>query len=109
MAAAVLAAVGSEAAAGQVLNIGEPGSRCMLGCARQILAAAGHEAELVAVPGDVLPGDMWPTAGHLQHLLVDSAKARQLLGWQPAPSQHGLAASVRWQPAPSQHGLAASV
>jgi nucleoside-diphosphate-sugar epimerase len=96
VAGAVLAAIGSAAAAGQVFNIGEPGSRGMLGWARQILAAAGHDAELVAVPGDVLPADMWPTAGHLQHLLVDSGKARRLLDWQPAPAQHGLAASVRW-------------
>jgi nucleoside-diphosphate-sugar epimerase len=96
VAAAVLAALGSEAAAGQVFNIGEPESRSMLGWARQILAAAGHDAELVAVPGDVLPADMWPTANHLQHLLVDSGKARRLLSWQPAAPQDGLAASVRW-------------
>ena len=68
----------------------------MLGWARQILAAAGHDAELVAVPGDVLPPDMWPTAHHPQHLLADSGKARRLLGWQPAPAQAGLARSVGW-------------
>jgi nucleoside-diphosphate-sugar epimerase len=96
VAGAALAAIGSEAAAGQVFNIGEPASRSMLGWARQILAAAGHDAELVTVPGEAMPADMWPTAGHLQHVLVDSGKARRLLGWQPAPSQDGLAASVRW-------------
>src|SRR5450755_2470565 len=96
VASAVLAAIGSEAAAGQVFNIGEPGSCGMLGWARQILAAADHDAELVTVPGDVLPADMWPTAGHRQHLLVDSGKARRLLDWHPAPSQDGLAGSVRW-------------
>ena len=96
VASAVLAAIGSEATAGQVLNVGEPESRAMLGWARQILAAAGHDAELVAVPGEVLPADMWPTANHLQHLLVDSGKARRLMDWRPAPSQDGLAASVSW-------------
>jgi hypothetical protein len=39
---------------------------------------------------------MWPTANHLQHLLVDSGRARRLLGWQPPAPQDGLAASVRW-------------
>jgi nucleoside-diphosphate-sugar epimerase len=96
VASAVLAAAGSAAAAGQVFNIGENEARSMLGWARQILAAAGHDAELVAVPGDVLPADMWPTANHPQHLLADSGKARRLLGWQPAPAQEGLARSVGW-------------
>ena len=44
----------------------------------------------------MLPADIWPTANHLQHLLVDSGKARRLMDWRPAPSQDGLAASVRW-------------
>jgi len=96
VAAAVLAALGSQAAAGQVFNVGEPATRSMLGWARQILAAAGHDAELVAVPGDVLPDDMWPTANHRQHLLVDSGRAMRLLGWQPAGAQDGIARSVRW-------------
>ncbi len=96
VAAAVLAVLGSRAAAGQVFNVGEPATRSMLGWARQILAAAGHDAELVTVPGDVLPDDMWPTADHRQHLLVDSGRAMRLLGWQPAAGQDGIARSVRW-------------
>ena len=96
VAIAVLAALGSQQAAGQVLNIGEPAVRTMLGWTRQILAAAGHDAELVAVPGDVLPADMWPTASHLQHLLADSGKAIRLLGWRPAAAEEGIARSVRW-------------
>jgi nucleoside-diphosphate-sugar epimerase len=96
VAAAVLAAASSQAAAGQVLNIGDPVTRSMLGWAREILAAAGHDAELVPVPAGLLPGDMWPTASHLQHLLVDSTAAMRLLGWRPAPAQDGLARSVRW-------------
>ena len=96
VAAAVLAVLGSQAAAGQVFNVGEPATRSMLGWARQILAAAGHDAELVTVPGDVLPDDMWPTADHRQHLLVDSSRAMRLLGWQPAAAADGIDRSVRW-------------
>jgi nucleoside-diphosphate-sugar epimerase len=96
VAAAVLAALDSTAAAGQVLNIGEPGARSMLGWAGQILAAAGHDAELVAVPADRLPRDMWPTSEQPQHLLVDSRKAMDLLGWRPAPAEDGIARSVGW-------------
>jgi nucleoside-diphosphate-sugar epimerase len=96
VAGAVLAAVGNQAAAGQVFNIGEPGARSMLGWARQILAASGHEAELVTVPADRLPGDMWPTREHRQHLLLDCRKAIDVLGWRPAPAGQGIASSVRW-------------
>jgi nucleoside-diphosphate-sugar epimerase len=96
VAVAVLAAAGNEAAAGQVFNVGEPGTRSMLGWARQILAAAGHDAELVAVPADRLPPDMWPLREHRQHLLFDCRKAADLLGWRPAPPAEGIARSVRW-------------
>jgi nucleoside-diphosphate-sugar epimerase len=61
VATAVLAAITNPAARGQVLNIGEPVTRSMLGWARQILAAAGHQARLVRVPDALLPADMWVT------------------------------------------------
>jgi nucleoside-diphosphate-sugar epimerase len=96
VAAAVLAALATDAAAGEVFNVGEPATRSMLGWARQILAAAGHEAELVQVPDAAVPEDMWPTRNQGQHLLVSSGKAERLLGWRAADPDEALRRSVRW-------------
>jgi UDP-glucose 4-epimerase len=96
VASAAAATLGNTAASGQVLNIGEPSAVTMTGWARQILTAAGHDAELVTVPGDALPEDMWPTGHHAQHLLVDSRKAIGLLGWRPGDPGERITRSVRW-------------
>lgn len=96
VAGAVLAALATEAAAGEVFNVGEPATRSMLGWARQILAAAGHAAELVRVPETAVPEDMWPTKTTPQHLLAGSGKARRLLGWQTTAPDEALRRSVSW-------------
>jgi nucleoside-diphosphate-sugar epimerase len=93
--AAVLAALGNPAVAGEVINIGEPLVRSMRGWATDILAAAGHEAELVTVPDPAVPEDLWITRSVAQHLLLDAHKARTLLDWRPDPAA-GLARSVAW-------------
>jgi nucleoside-diphosphate-sugar epimerase len=93
--AAVLACLRSPGARGAVLNIGEPTTRSMRGWVTEILAAAGHEAELVTVPGPLLPEDLWMT-GHIdQHMLVDCGAATRLLDWHPDPAA-GLRRSVAW-------------
>ena len=96
VAGAVLAAIGTPAAAGEIFNVGEPECRGMLGWARQILAAAGHDAELVGVPEAALPEDLWQTKSYPQHLLVDSRKAMDVLGWRPGGQAETIARSVRW-------------
>jgi len=96
VAAAALAALETPGAAGEVLNVGEPATRNMLGWAQQILSAAGHEADLIPVPDGALPPDMWPTKNHSQHMLVDSRKARGLLSWYPSDPAESTARSVRW-------------
>lgn len=96
VASAALAAIDTPAAAGEILNVGEPATRSMLGWAREILAAAGHDAELVTVPGPAVPPDLWPTKDVGQHLLVDSRRAMDLLGWRPSDPDGALRRSVRW-------------
>lgn len=97
VARAVLAAIDRPTAgAGKVFNVGEPVTRGMRGWARQILAAACHEAELVTVPEQSLPKDMWMTRGLAQHLLVSSKRAADLLGWRAGDPDEALARSVRW-------------
>jgi nucleoside-diphosphate-sugar epimerase len=96
VAGAVLGALDTPAAAGEVLNIGEGAVRTMRGWAEEILAAAGHTAELVAVPEAALPEDMWMTKAVRQHLLVDCGRAQRVLGWRPGDVTAALTASVRW-------------
>ena len=95
VAAAVLATLGTSLVGGEVFNIGEPSVRSFRGWAKEILAAAGHEAELVRVPGTMLPEDLEVTKSYDQHLVFDAYKAAQVLGWRPDPVA-GLVRSVRW-------------
>jgi nucleoside-diphosphate-sugar epimerase len=92
---AVLACLGNPHIGGEVLNIGEPAVRSMHGWATEILAAAGHEAELVTVPDSALPEDMWMAKRIDQHVVFDGYKAGRLLDWRPDPAA-GLARSVAW-------------
>ena len=97
VASAVLAAIDCDAARGQIFNVVEPVCGTVLDWARQILAAAGHEAELVGgLPNDLVPEDLELTKLYAQHELFDSHKARDLLGWRPGEVEPGIAASVRW-------------
>lgn len=96
VAGAVLAALGNARAAGEVFNVGEPAVRSIRGWAEDILAAAGHDAELVTVPEFALPEDMSMTRSVDQHLLVDVGKAAEVLGWRAADPGDGLRRSVRW-------------
>lgn len=96
VAGAVLAAADTGAASGQVLNVVETASGTVADWTRQILAAAGHDAELVPVPGPDVPEDLDITRDHAQHMLAGNHKARELLGWRPGDPERGIAASVRW-------------
>jgi nucleoside-diphosphate-sugar epimerase len=96
VATAVLATLGNPKAAGEAINIGEPSIRPIRGWAEQILAASGHDAELVTVADPNLPEDMWITKAYLQHLVTDGDKARDILGWRAADPIDAVARSVRW-------------
>ncbi|PRX98600.1 NAD-dependent epimerase/dehydratase family protein [Allonocardiopsis opalescens] len=96
VAGAVLAALGNPAAHGEVFNIAEPTSLPVVAWVRQILAAAGHRAELVRVPESRVPADLVLTGSSVQHVLLDSRKAMDLLGWSPGPVEESIGRSVRW-------------
>ena len=96
VAAAVRLALNVERAAGQVFNLAERSTWSVGGWAREILRAAGSDAELVQVPEPALPADMDETASIRQHLLVSSAKAADLLGWEHSDPEEAVRASVRW-------------
>jgi len=96
VATGVRLALESEAAVAEVLNLGESRSWSMGLWARHVLAAAGAQAELVRVPDVLLPDDLEEFGTVAQHLLVDSSKARDLLGWQETDPHQALHRSVAW-------------
>jgi nucleoside-diphosphate-sugar epimerase len=85
-----------EAAQGQPFNIAEGRTYPMNGWIRTVLAAAGHEAELVRVPDQVLPPDLRLTRGVEQQFLASTAKAQIRLGWRPGDPRAGVKRSTEW-------------
>src|SRR6266536_2086099 len=96
IAAGVRLALESEACIGEVLNLGEHHTWSMALWARHVLEAAGASAELVRVPDVLLPDDLRLFASMPQHVLVSSAKARDLLGWEETDPHEALAKTVAW-------------
>ena len=95
-AAAVDLALRTDAARGAVLNLGEARTSSTVGWMREVLAAAGHDAELVTVPDAAVPDDLRVTRGRSQHLLTSSRRAEDLLGWHPAEPSESIRRSVSW-------------
>jgi UDP-glucose 4-epimerase len=89
-------AIESDAAAGEVFNLGERRTPTIALWARMILEAAGSDAELVRVPDEALPEDMGISGTIDQHLLCDSSKARSMLGWADGDPMDRLRRSVAW-------------
>ena len=81
---------------GEVFNLAEPACAPVRLWAEQILAAAGHEAELVRVPDERLSEDLLLTSEIPQPWMVDSSKARERLGWVHRPARECVERSVRW-------------
>ncbi len=96
VAAAVRLAAEAGGFAGEVFNVGERRSLTVEQWARAILAAAGSDAELVRVPDAALPADLFLAGAFPQHLLVDSRRARDLLGFRETDPAEALRESVRW-------------
>lgn len=96
IAVAIRLATETNAAAGSALNVSERRTWTMAEWSRQILAAAGSDAELARVPDETLPGDMELTASVAQHLLVSSEAARRILGWEDSDPIECVHRSVEW-------------
>jgi nucleoside-diphosphate-sugar epimerase len=96
VAAGVRLALESEACVAEILNLGEARTWSMGLWARHVLEAAGSQAELTRVPDVLLPDDLKVLGTISQHLLVDSSKARDLLGWTETDPHEALARSVAW-------------
>jgi nucleoside-diphosphate-sugar epimerase len=80
----------------EVFNLAEADCATIGLWVEEILAAAGHEAELVRVADELLPEDLQITAEIPQPWLVSSAKAAARLNWVHAPWRECVGRSVRW-------------
>jgi nucleoside-diphosphate-sugar epimerase len=96
VARAVLAAIGTRAADGRAVNIGEERVFPIRSWYQQILDAAGSSAELVTVPDTVVPPDLSISKAHPQHLLASVRLASDLLDWTAGDPATRVKESVRW-------------
>lgn len=88
--------VESQLTAGEILNLGEPKSRSIRQIAEAVIRASGADLELVRVPDDRLPSDLRITGAIPQHFMVDSSKAREMLGWECSDWNESINATVEW-------------
>lgn len=93
----------------EVFNLAEPDCATIALWVEEILAAAGHEVELVRVAGDQLPEDLQLTAEIPQPWMVSSARAAERLSWVHAPWRECVRKSVEWHlanpPGPEEDDL----
>lgn len=96
LANAIRRAVEDDASAGQTFLLCEHECASIELWARQILDAAGSDAQLVRVPDHALPADLELT-GHIpRHLVGEASKAHQQLGWRHSSPTDCVAESVAW-------------
>jgi nucleoside-diphosphate-sugar epimerase len=89
-------AIESDDARGEIFNLGETRTYPMSQWAQMILEAAGSDADLIRVRDDDLPDDLGLTGTIPQHLLVDSGKARRMLGFTDTDPREALRTTVAW-------------
>lgn len=106
VAMAIVLAVTNERAAGQVYNVGEVETLTWLEWVRAIGRAAGWDGEVVVVPRDRLPEEMVPEHNTDQHLLADTARIREELGYaERVERDEALRRTVAWERAHPPEGF----
>ena len=95
---AIALAVTDERAAGRVYNVGEEDPPSWAGWVRGIGRAAGWDGEVVAVPGDRLPGHLDWGLDTRQHWVADTNRIRRELGYtETLPRDEALRRTVEWE------------
>jgi nucleoside-diphosphate-sugar epimerase len=98
VAAAVALAVADERAAGRVYNVGEAEVPTEPEWIRRIGEAAGWQGKVVAVPEDRLPGHLRMGLDTDQHLVTDTSRIREELGYEePVAREEALRRTVAWE------------
>jgi nucleoside-diphosphate-sugar epimerase len=98
VAAAVALAVSDERAAGRVYNVGETEALTELEWVRHVGEASGWQGEVLAVPEDRLPGHLRMGLNTDQHLVTDTRRIREELGFEePVSRKEALKRTVAWE------------
>ena len=95
---AVVLAVTDGRAVGRIYNVGERETLTWADWVRAIGHAAGWDGEVVSVPRDRLPEHLLPDEDTAQHLVVDTTRIREELGYREHISRKkALRRTVAWQ------------
>jgi nucleoside-diphosphate-sugar epimerase len=98
VAAAVVLALTDERATGRIYNVGERETQTWAEWVRAIGRAAGWEGRVVVVPRNRLPESMLPGHNTEQHLVTDTTRIREELGYEEVVSrEEGLRRTVAWE------------
>lgn len=106
-AAIALAAVG-ERTAGRIYNVGEVEAPTWADWARKTAQVVGWKGKLMIVSPEQLPAHLVTPLDTRQHLLTDSSRIRQELGYsEPVPLDEALRRTIDWERAnpPAQFDL----
>jgi nucleoside-diphosphate-sugar epimerase len=98
VAAAVALAVTDERATGQIYNVGEEQTLTEAEWVTAIGVAAGWRGKVVIVPEDRVPGHLEPGINTAQHLVVDTTRVREELGYREVVARdEALRRTVAWE------------
>lgn len=97
-AAAIVLALTDERAAGKIYNLGEMPALSIAQWIQEIGQAAGWNGRIITAPDYQLPEDMQSQAGLDQHLVADSSRIRQELGYTEIVSRReALLRTIEWE------------
>jgi nucleoside-diphosphate-sugar epimerase len=98
VAAAIALAVVDGRTAGRVYNVGEAEALTEAEWVREVGRAAGWEGEVIAAPWDLFPAGTWPNFDTDQHLVYDTRRLREELGYEePVSREEALVRTVAWE------------
>jgi nucleoside-diphosphate-sugar epimerase len=106
VAAAIALAVTDERASNRIYNVGEAGAFSMSEWISKIAQFAGWAGKIVTVPPNRLPAHLAEKIDTNQHLVTDSTRIRQELGYsEPIPLNEALKRTVAWERANPAEGI----
>lgn len=98
VAAAIVLAATDERAAGQIYNVGEPEALTMKEWIGEIARAVGWSGSVVTLPVEQLPAHLKLDINVDQHIVIDTAKIRQELGFKERVQlAEATRRTVRWE------------
>lgn len=98
VAAAIALAVTDERAAGQIYNVGETETLSEAEWVKEIGRAAGWSGQVVALSKERLPTHLLTDSNTDQHLVVDTTRIREELGYDESVSRdEALRRTVAWE------------